>query len=66
MRGSGGGFFGIVVKYHLKVYKKPEYIGMASHILVLNLDDVKFTIYFLNESNFSINLSQINQAVNRF
>ncbi len=40
-RGSGGGFFGIVVRYHLKLYKKPAFIGMSSHIFGMeHLEDV--------------------------
>jgi FAD binding domain len=31
-RGSGGGFFGIVVRYHLRIYKRPLYSGMAMHV----------------------------------
>jgi hypothetical protein len=30
-RGSGGGFFGVVVRFHLRVYPKPKYCGMAMH-----------------------------------
>ncbi len=31
-RGSGGGFFGVVVRYHLRIYKRPLYSGMATHV----------------------------------
>lgn len=31
-RGAGGGFFGIVVAFHLKVYAKPRYIGAMTHV----------------------------------
>ena len=40
-RGSGGGFFGVVVCFHLKLYKKPTYCGMMSHIFSMkHLEDV--------------------------
>jgi FAD/FMN-containing dehydrogenase len=35
-RGSGGGFFGVVVRYHLKLHPRPKYIGGAA--LVVHLD----------------------------
>jgi hypothetical protein len=31
-RGSGGGFFGVVVAFHLRVYPKPKYIGAVTHV----------------------------------
>ena len=31
-RGSGGGFFGVVVCFYLKLHKKPKYAGSISHI----------------------------------
>lgn len=31
-RGSGGGFFGVVVAFHLKLYPKPKYIGAVTHV----------------------------------
>ena len=40
-RGSGGGFFGVVVRFHLRLYKKPKYCGMMSHIFSMqHLEDV--------------------------
>lgn len=30
-RGSGGGFFGVVVRFHLKLYKLPKYRAIISH-----------------------------------
>jgi FAD binding domain len=30
-RGSGGGFFGVVVRFHLKLYKRPKYSGIMMH-----------------------------------
>jgi FAD/FMN-containing dehydrogenase len=31
-RGSGGGFFGVVVRFHLKLYPRPKYYGMTTHV----------------------------------
>lgn len=31
-RGSGGGFFGVVVRFHLRLYPKPKYCGMAGQV----------------------------------
>jgi hypothetical protein len=31
-RGSGGGFFGVVVAFHLKVYPQPKYMGAITHV----------------------------------
>jgi hypothetical protein len=31
-RGSGGGFFGVVVRFHLRLYKRPAYIGNMMHV----------------------------------
>jgi hypothetical protein len=31
-RGAGGGFFGVVVRFHLKLYPKPKYHGMMAHV----------------------------------
>ena len=40
-RGAGAGFFGVVVRFHLKLYKRPKYCGMASHIFTMKyLEDV--------------------------
>lgn len=30
-RGSGSGFFGVVFRYHLKLHKKPGFIGLLTH-----------------------------------
>ncbi|MBL7815025.1 MAG: FAD-dependent oxidoreductase [Saprospiraceae bacterium] len=34
-RGSGGGFFGVVVRFHLRLYKLPPYRGMVSHVFTM-------------------------------
>lgn len=40
-RGSGGGFFGVVVKFYLKIYPRPKFCGMMSHIFAMkHLEDV--------------------------
>ena len=40
-RGSGGGFFGVVVRFYLRIYKKPTYCGMMSHVFTMkHLEDV--------------------------
>ncbi len=40
-RGSGGGFFGIVVRFHLKLYPLPKYRGMMTHVFAMkHLEDV--------------------------
>lgn len=40
-RGSGGGFFGIVVRFHLKLYKKPQFCGAMTHVFTMkHLEDV--------------------------
>ncbi len=40
-RGSGGGFFGVVVRFHLKLHKKPKYNGMIMHAFGMkHLEDV--------------------------
>ena len=40
-RGSGGGFFGVVVYFHLRLYKKPTYCGMMWHVFSMkHLEDV--------------------------
>jgi FAD/FMN-containing dehydrogenase len=31
-RGSGGGFFGVVVRFHLRLYPKPQYCGALTHV----------------------------------
>ena len=31
-RGAGGGFFGVVVKFYLKIYKRPKHAGMMLHV----------------------------------
>jgi FAD/FMN-containing dehydrogenase len=31
-RGSGGGFFGVVVAFHLRLFKKPAYCGSITHV----------------------------------
>jgi FAD/FMN-containing dehydrogenase len=40
-RGSGGGFFGIVVRFHLKLHPLPKYRGIMSHVFgIKHLEDV--------------------------
>lgn len=40
-RGSGGGFFGVIVKFYLKIYPRPKFCGMISHIFQMkHLEDV--------------------------
>jgi FAD binding domain len=40
-RGSGGGFFGIVVCFHLKLYPKPKYHGAMTHVFgIKHMEDV--------------------------
>jgi FAD/FMN-containing dehydrogenases len=40
-RGCGAGFFGVVLRFHLKLYPRPKYIGMAAHIFgTKHLEDV--------------------------
>ncbi|TAE22704.1 MAG: FAD-binding oxidoreductase [Cytophagales bacterium] len=34
-RGSGGGFFGVVVCFHLQLFPKPKHMGMATHVFSL-------------------------------
>lgn len=31
-RGAGGGFFGVVVRFHLKIYPKPKFSGMMGQV----------------------------------
>jgi FAD binding domain len=40
-RGSGGGFFGVVVCFHLRLFKKPAYSGSITHVFdIKHLEDV--------------------------
>lgn len=40
-RGAGGGFFGVVVRFHLRLYHRPKYSGIQSHIFgIKHLDAV--------------------------
>lgn len=40
-RGSGGGFFGVVVAFHLKLFKKPAFSGSITHVFdIEHLEDV--------------------------
>jgi FAD/FMN-containing dehydrogenase len=40
-RGSGGGFFGVVVRFHLKLYKLPKYRAIIAHqFYIKHLEDV--------------------------
>jgi hypothetical protein len=34
-RGSGAGFFGVVVRFHLKIYPRPKYSGMMAQVFDL-------------------------------
>jgi hypothetical protein len=34
-RGAGGGFFGVVVRYHLRLYQRPKYSAMMTHVFDL-------------------------------
>ncbi len=40
-RGSGGGFFGVVVRYHLRLYHLPKYRGLMEHTFAIkHLEEV--------------------------
>jgi FAD binding domain len=40
-RGSGGGFFGVVVRFHLRLYPLPKYRGTMEHTFAIkHLEDV--------------------------
>ncbi|MFN8491470.1 MAG: FAD-binding oxidoreductase [Caldilineaceae bacterium] len=40
-RGSGAGFFGVVVAFHLKLYPRPKYMGAITHVFGMeHLDEV--------------------------
>ena len=40
-RGAGGGFFGVVVAFHLKLYPRPRYMGAMTHVFGMeHLEDV--------------------------
>jgi FAD binding domain len=40
-RGSGGGFFGVVVRFHLRLYPLPKYRGIMEHTFnIKHLEDV--------------------------
>ena len=40
-RGSGGGFFGVVVRFHLRLHHRPKYSGMMMHAFGMkHLEDV--------------------------
>lgn len=34
-RGSGAGFFGIVIRFHLRLYPKPKYHGAMAHVFTM-------------------------------
>ncbi len=34
-RGSGAGFFGIVIRFHLQLYPKPKYHGAMAHVFTM-------------------------------
>jgi hypothetical protein len=40
-RGAGSGFFGVVVCFHLKLFKRPEYCGSITHVYdIKHLEEV--------------------------
>lgn len=40
-RGAGGGFFGVVVQFHLRLYPRPKYIGAMTQVFGMkHLEDV--------------------------
>ncbi|HRH43957.1 MAG TPA: FAD-binding oxidoreductase [Pyrinomonadaceae bacterium] len=40
-RGSGGGFFGVIVRFHLKLYSRPKFSGSLMHVFSMKyLEDV--------------------------
>jgi FAD binding domain len=40
-RGAGGGFFGVVVRFHLKIYERPKYCGFVAQAFNMkHLEDV--------------------------
>lgn len=40
-RGSGGGFFGVVVRFHLRLFKRPKFSGSVMHVFKFkHLEDV--------------------------
>ncbi|MFN8354271.1 MAG: FAD-dependent oxidoreductase [Spirosomataceae bacterium] len=50
-RGSGGGFFGVVVRFHLRLYPRPKYSGMLLHAFGMKyLEDVVHWAYEVGPS----------------
>ena len=50
-RGSGGGFFGVVVRFHLKVYQLPKYRAIIAHQFYMkHLEDVYSWAYEVGPS----------------
>jgi len=50
-RGSGGGFFGVVVRFHLKLYKLPKYRAIIAHQFYMkHLEDVYSWAYEVGPS----------------
>ncbi len=42
-RGSGGGFFGVVLRFHLRLYPRPRYSGSVMHVFRMShLEDVLY------------------------
>jgi FAD/FMN-containing dehydrogenase len=41
-RGSGGGFFGVVVRFYLRLYPRPKYSGMILHAFSIKYLDAVF------------------------
>ena len=50
-RGAGGGFFGVVVRFHLKLYKLPKYRAIIAHQFYMrHLEDVYSWAYEVGPS----------------
>ncbi len=50
-RGSGGGFFGVVVRFHLKLYPRPKYSGTMMQVFSMkHLEDVYNWAYEIGPS----------------
>ena len=50
-RGAGGGFFGVVVRFHLKVYQLPKYRAIIAHQFYMkHLEDVYSWAYEVGPS----------------
>ncbi len=50
-RGAGAGFFGVVVRFHLKLYPRPKYCGVIAHVFGMkHLEDVYHWAYEVGPS----------------